>query len=252
MSSGGERMRPTGREQSDGGAVIAAGGPGSAAAPESPARPAPADAGAAGGDRPTERQEPRGAGAAAASGPRIHSGDDGAGRLIASLQLQPHPEGGWYRELHRSAVSVERASDGGRRTGLTLIAYLLLEGETSRWHRVRGSDELWVHAAGAPLDLWCLPPEGGEARLLGLGSLTLDTATRSGPDEGCGDAPDGAGGVDAPTRVIAADWWQAARSRGAWSLVHCAVGPGFAFEDFELLAERPLERRPHGARVDLL
>ncbi|MFM7268601.1 MAG: cupin domain-containing protein, partial [Cyanobium sp.] len=95
--------------------------------------------------------------------------------MVAALGLQPHPEGGWYRELHRADGSVQRRGDGAERAGVTLIAYLLQGGERSRWHRVRGSDEIWLHAAGAPLELWSLPPQGGQPQRLGLGSLTLDT-----------------------------------------------------------------------------
>ena len=59
-------------------------------------------------------------------------------------------------------------------------------------------------------------------------------------------------GGDAPVRVIASDWWQAACSRGDWSLVYCTVGPGFTFEDFELLADRSPCQRPAGARLELI
>jgi predicted cupin superfamily sugar epimerase len=52
--------------------------------------------------------------------------------------------------------------------------------------------------------------------------------------------------------VIASDWWQAACSRGDWSLVYCTVGPGFTFEDFELLADRSPCQRPAGARLELI
>jgi predicted cupin superfamily sugar epimerase len=190
-----------------------------------------------------------------------------AGELIARLGLQPHPEGGWFRELYRAEEAVQRQRDGQRRCGLTLIAYLLQRGERSRWHRVRGSDEIWLHAGGAPLDLWALPPEGGQPRLLGLGSLTEDDPVgggagvaacapvgEPGPTTAAGSAASegAAGDGDLPSRVIRADWWQAARSRGDWSLVHCVVGPGFAFEDFEILALRPAAQRPPGAREDLL
>ncbi len=58
--------------------------------------------------------------------------------LIARFALQPHPEGGWYRELHRSAGQVKRREDGRQRAGLTVIVFLLTEGQRSRWHRVEG------------------------------------------------------------------------------------------------------------------
>lgn len=151
------------------------------------------------------------------------------GQWIASLELVRHPEGGWYREVHRSAIPVQRLTDGERRDGLTVILYLLTDADCSRWHRVRGADELWLHSGGAPLDLWRLPPEGGEAERLLLGPL--DPAVPS----------------QRPLQVIKAGWWQAARSCGPWSLVSCAVGPGFDFADFSLMSDLPPERRPPGA-----
>jgi predicted cupin superfamily sugar epimerase len=154
--------------------------------------------------------------------------------LIASLQLARHPEGGWYREVHRSEISVQRLVDGQRRDGLTVILYLLTDSEFSRWHRVSGADELWQHCGGAPLDLWCLPPEGGEAERLSLGPL------------------DPALPWQRPLQVIPAGCWQAARSSGPWSLMSCAVGPGFAFADFSLMRGLPPERRPPGADPGLL
>ena len=150
-----------------------------------------------------------------------HRDDDGlAPLLIARLGLAPHPEGGWYRELHRSTQAVDRHGDGARRCGLTLITYLLEAGDCSRWHRVRGADEIWQHVAGAPLRLWRLPPEGGNGE-----AFTLAPLEPQRPDLSA-------------VQVVPAGWWQAARSLGAWSLVTCCVAPGFDFADFELLRDR--------------
>jgi hypothetical protein len=156
-------------------------------------------------------------------------------RLVERFALQPHPEGGLYRELHRSSDPVLRLGDGQQRSGISVIAYLLQRGERSRWHRVTGADEVWQHGAGAPLDLWCLPVEGGTAERLGLGPWQAAEPQQ-----------------DEPLRVIPAGCWQAARSRGAWSLMYCSVGPGFEFADFELLGDRPPRLRPPGALEDLL
>jgi predicted cupin superfamily sugar epimerase len=147
--------------------------------------------------------------------------------LVGHLELQPHPEGGWYREVHRSAVMVRRA-DGAIRCALTQILYLLPAGGISRWHRVRGADETWLFVAGSPLELWQLPPEGGTA-----------VPTLLGP-------------AQSPLAVVPAGGWQAARSPQGWSLVSCAVGPGFAFEDFELLVQLPSSSHPAGVLVELL
>ncbi len=154
--------------------------------------------------------------------------------MIARLGLQPHPEGGWYREVHRSAVGVRRLGDGAERSGLTVILFLLPGGAISRWHRVAGADELWQHAGGAPLDLWRLPPEGGRAERLVLG------------------AAGGAPAEATPLAIVPAGWWQAACSRGAWTLCSCAVGPGFDFDDFLLLKDLPIGERPAGADPALL
>ncbi|MEB3334763.1 MAG: cupin domain-containing protein [Cyanobacteriota bacterium] len=153
--------------------------------------------------------------------------------LIERLGLRPHPEGGWYREEHRSAIAVRRP-DGAERAALTLIWFLLQAPEISRWHRVVGGDETWHHAGGDPLELWVLPPEGGEARPHLLGPL-------DGPLDGA-----------QPVRVVPANWWQAARCLGAWSLVTCCVGPGFDFHDFQLLHGLPASAHPPGARGELL
>ncbi len=163
--------------------------------------------------------------------------------LIARFALQPHPEGGWYRELHRSAGKVSRTDDGEQRAGLTVIAFLLTEGQRSRWHRVAGADEVWHHAGGDPLDLWRLPPRGGKAEHLVLGPLAAP-ADEVAAAPGVGD--------HGPLEIVPAGWWQAARSQGQWSLLHCCVGPGFDFEDFRLMADLPPADRPAGADPTLL
>jgi len=135
--------------------------------------------------------------------------------LIRALTLAPHPEGGFYREIWRSRAQVGR--DGERRSALTAIYFLLPAGAISRWHRVR-SDELWHHIEGAPLELLLVAPE--QARL---------ERTRLGPLDG----------TQEPLRCVPGTWWQAARSLGEYTLAACAVAPGFEFDDFEMLSDRP-------------
>jgi len=158
--------------------------------------------------------------------------------LIRHYRLAPHPEGGWYRELHRGPASVSRA-DGQRRPGLTTILFLLPQGEISRWHRVSGADESWHHAGGAPLELFCLAPQGGELRCQRLASLSAQPQMMS--DD-----------ASMPLAVVPAGWWQAARSLGAWSLVSCCVGPGFDFADFTLLRDLPAVQHPSGVLPEFL
>ena len=129
--------------------------------------------------------------------------------IIELLELQPHPEGGHFRETWRAA-----APPGERATG-TAIYYLLQAGEISRWHRV-DADEMWHWYAGSPLAL-SLSPDGRSAETLHLG-------------------PDLASG-ERPQLLVPAGAWQSATSLGSWTLVGCTVSPGFMFEGFELAPE---------------
>ena len=129
--------------------------------------------------------------------------------IIELLELQPHPEGGHFRETWRAA-----AAPGERAAG-TAIYYLLRAGEISRWHRV-DADEMWHWYAGSPLAL-SLSPEGRSRETLHLG-------------------PDLASG-QRPQVLVPSGAWQSAESLGAWTLVGCTVSPGFMFEGFELAPE---------------
>lgn len=129
-----------------------------------------------------------------------------ADRIIAELGLEPHPEGGYFRETFRDA------EPNGGRAYSTAIYFLLKAGEVSRWHRVDAT-EVWHWYAGAPLELVTAAPAGAKM------------ATRLGPAVLDGERPQG---------VVAKGHWQRARSLGAWSLVGCTVAPGFDFAGFEL------------------
>lgn len=133
--------------------------------------------------------------------------------LVAALDLSPHPEGGWYREVHRSRNSVTPDDGRSARCALTVIYFLLAEGQTSRWHTV-SSDETWHHHEGDVLELSVAASrDASDVVRLALG-------------------PVGAG-VE-PVRVVPAGQWQTARSTGAFTFVSCSVAPGFEFEDFEM------------------
>lgn len=131
--------------------------------------------------------------------------------LIRTLGLLPHPEGGFYSEVHRSEDQVR--TDRGKRSALTTIYFLLPKGAVSRFHRVE-SDEVWHHYEGAPLRLLRMDPDFGGKADLTLGPLK---------------------GKTAPVAVIPRGHWQAAESRGDFTLVGCSVGPGFDFADFHLI-----------------
>jgi predicted cupin superfamily sugar epimerase len=126
--------------------------------------------------------------------------------IIAALGLQPHPEGGWYRETFRAPAA-------GGRSAVTAIHFLLEAGQMSHWHRVDAT-EIWCWHAGAPLQLGVAPADGGAAKWQRLGGEVL------------------AG--DAVQAVVPKGAWQAAQADTGWALVSCVVAPGFEFAGFEM------------------
>lgn len=140
-------------------------------------------------------------------------------RIIAMLDLKPHPEGGWYAETFRSPVTV-RLHDGRERRAVTTIHFLLEAGRFSAWHRV-SSDEIWHFQQGNPLDLVTIDPQG----------MVVTTVL----------GPELARGMKTH-HAVPAGWWQAARPKGPEgnTLVVCTVSPGFDFADFEMPAREEL------------
>lgn len=127
--------------------------------------------------------------------------------IIRTLGLEPHPEGGFFRETFRDSHG-----DAAGRAASTAIYFLLQRGEVSRWHRVDAA-EVWHWYAGAPLALARAAP-GHAPHVVTLGPNLL------------------AG--QRPQAVIEAGHWQQARSLGDWTLAGCTVAPGFVFDKFEL------------------
>jgi predicted cupin superfamily sugar epimerase len=127
--------------------------------------------------------------------------------LIERLALQPHPEGGWYRETWRAPAPE------GERASATAILFLLESGQRSHWHRVDAA-ELWLWHAGSPLILGIAASEAGPVE-----------STRLGGDVLAGEMPQ---------RLVLPYHWQAAEADSGWALVSCVVSPGFDFAGFEL------------------
>lgn len=130
-----------------------------------------------------------------------------AAEIIQLLDLEPHPEGGHYRQTFRDSVTVD-----GTRAASTAIYFLLARGERSHWHRVDAT-EIWHWYAGAPLTLEIALPSGHHERIM-LGN-DLAASQR-------------------PQGIVPAHAWQAAQSLGDWTLVGATVAPGFEFAKFEL------------------
>lgn len=157
---------------------------------------------------------------------------------VTTLDLLPHPEGGYYRETYRSQSTIPHtglaAGFSGERLVSTAIYFLLEAGNFSAFHRIR-SDEMWHFYDGFPIGIHMISPDG-EYRLMKIGNDPERGALFQG--------------------VVPAGWWFAAEvlDNQPYSLVGCTVAPGFDFADFEmaeraaLIAEFPL----HSAIIERL
>jgi uncharacterized protein len=145
---------------------------------------------------------------------------------IDKLGLEPHPEGGYFRQTYRSEVAIARealpAGFGGSRPVSTAIYFLLAGENFSAFHRLR-SDEVWHFYAGAPLEVHVIEEGGGYSKIL------------LGRDAEAGE------GFQA---VVKAGCWFGSRVRDgkSWALVGCTVSPGFDFQDFEMAKRDELVR----------
>ncbi len=133
--------------------------------------------------------------------------------IVRTLDLEPHPEGGFYRRTYRNTRGPSGPS--GEHRGHASSIYYLQMPEYSRWHRVDG-DELWFWHGGGPLTLETRKEDGS------IYTQTLGPLVSEGQQ----------------LQLLApASTWQRAISGGPWTLVSCAVSPGFLFETYELEGE---------------
>ena len=137
---------------------------------------------------------------------------------IEKLRLEPHPEGGYFRQTYRSELVIARealpAGFTGERVASTAI-YFLLEGKNfSAFHRLR-SDEVWHSYAGEALTVHVISPSGEHSSIL------------------LGNDPDAGEVLQA---VVPAGCWFASHVADwkAFAVVGCTVAPGFDFDDFEM------------------
>jgi hypothetical protein len=143
-------------------------------------------------------------------------------QLIEQYGLVPHPEGGFYAEVHRAKQRVQTGAGSPERSAYTSIHYLLAGDDFSAWHRIQ-SDETWFFHSGCDLIIYSFA-ENGQLQ-----------AQRLGADSGCFQL------------TIAARTWFASQPAQAdsCSFVSCVVAPGCEFEDFEL-GSRPLLLKAYG------
>lgn len=140
----------------------------------------------------------------------------GEKHLINKYNLQPHPEGGWFKQTYKSnevmAVGALPERFNAARAFSTAIYFLLEQGDFSAFHRIK-SDECWHFYEGDPLHIYIID-ETGELKTVLLGKGDESTFQY----------------------VVPANCWFASRPAAGseYCFVGCTVSPGFEFEDFEL------------------
>jgi len=137
---------------------------------------------------------------------------------INQLNLEPHPEGGFYKEVFRSQASVNRIGSDVRRTACTSIYYLLEGEDYSGFHRIK-SDEIWYFHKGVALNVHMID-ENGQHQVRELSDLSTGNLSL----------------------IVPAGLWFAAEipSKANFALVSCAVAPGFEFTEFEMARKEDL------------
>jgi uncharacterized protein len=161
-----------------------------------------------------------------------------AKQYVDKLQLQPHPEGGYFKETYRCSESIERnclpARFTGSRSISTSIYYLLEQADYSGFHKIK-SDECWHFYTGGTLLIHVIETTANYS-CIKLGSDILNGETFQ--------------------FVVPAGAWFASEPAAnvAFSLVGCTVAPGFDFEDFEMANREQLigEFPQHGDTIHRL
>lgn len=149
-----------------------------------------------------------------------------AQEIIKNLKLEPHPEGGYYREIYRSTQVIPGDSWIPRRSSprvsATSIYFLLNKSQVSKWHRLK-SDELWFYHSGNPILIHTFNHQG-EYHAVHLGMDLLQ-----------GQRPQ----VLIPAGTI---FGAELMDKQSYSLIGCLVSPGFEFSDFELVSPNQIEK----------
>jgi predicted cupin superfamily sugar epimerase len=152
--------------------------------------------------------------------------------LINQFELQPHPEGGWYKQTYKSeefiAASALPSRFPGDRSFSTAIFFLLEKGNFSAFHRIK-SDECWHFYSGDPLNIYIIHPDGK------LETVLLGNNFEEGQQF---------------QFTVPANCWFASRpaEKSGYCFVGCTVSPGFDFEDFELANGKELAAEYPGHR----
>lgn len=138
--------------------------------------------------------------------------------IIEKLSLQPHPEGGFFREIYRSIDEIKKNGLPDRyktdRNAGTSIYYMLEGEQFSSFHKLK-SDETWHFYIGSPIILHLISRKGEYSKII-LGQKILEDELFQ-------------------FTIINGTWFAAeVKDKKSYSLVGCAVYPGFDFADFEM------------------
>ena len=151
----------------------------------------------------------------------MSSFNDDIRKLVANYKLEPHPEGGYFKEVYRSAQTVSAEALGfqfdGERSYCTSIYFLLTAGNFSGFHRIK-QDEVWHFYHGHPLTVHVIDEKGKyQAHVVGF-------------DLEEGPSPQ----LVVPARAWFASSVNSSEGEDGYSFVGCTVAPGFDFRDFEM------------------
>jgi predicted cupin superfamily sugar epimerase len=141
-----------------------------------------------------------------------------ADQLVQRYTMQPHPEGGYYKETYRCMQTIPQQvlsrRFAGERNISTAIYFLLEQGNFSAFHKIK-SDECWHFYAGGPMNVYVIHING-HLETIKLGSDISYAQTFQ--------------------HVVPSGCWFASEpaSNSTFSFVGCTVAPGFDFDDFEL------------------
>ncbi|TAH24729.1 MAG: cupin domain-containing protein [Cytophagales bacterium] len=149
--------------------------------------------------------------------------ENSAAYWIEALQLQPHPEGGFFKEVYRSEEAIPPVGLPERylspRNMSTSIYFLLRSEDISAFHRIK-SDEIWFYHAGSSADIYII-----EDRKLRLEKIGMNRKRG-----------------DQLQILLPKNSWFGSKvtDKDSFILVSCTVAPGFDFEDFELATRKEL------------
>ncbi len=151
--------------------------------------------------------------------------------IIEQLELIPHPEGGYFREVYRSGAEPMRSKgatdedgavfkfdDGDQRNLLTSIYWMLTEQSPIGWWCKNQSDHVHYHHLGATIEYLVIDENGAMCK------HQLGADIRNG---------------DVPQLVVPGGCWKTAlKKKGEFALIGEAVAPGFDFRDFQFATSK--------------